>query len=170
MALRYLALAATLAVPLDPHDTDNQPFWTGHPDAAAFERAVEGRLVRARGLLARLVAVAGPRTVSNTLVPYDHLMRELDRAASKAGLIRSVHPDTALREAAERSDQRVSALATEISLDRRVFHAIAALGLDDADPVTRHYVRRILRDFRLAGVDKDAATRARIKALRDELV
>ena len=37
-------------------------------------------------------------------------------------------------------------------------------------PVTRHYVRRILRDFRLAGVDRDSATRARIKALREELV
>jgi Zn-dependent oligopeptidase len=170
MPLRYLALAATLAVPLDPPDTDNQPFWTGHPDAAAFERAVEGRLVRARGILARLVAVAGTRTVSNTLVPYDHLMRELDRAASEAGLIRSVHPDTALRQAAERGDQRVSAFATEISLDPRVFHAIEAVDLEGADPVTRHYTGLILRDFRLAGVDKDAATRARVKALRDELV
>src|SRR5205085_55338 len=31
-------------------------------------------------------------------------------------------------------------------------------------------VTRTLRDFRLAGVDKDEATRKRIKALRDELV
>ncbi len=170
MPLRHLALAATLAVPLDPPDTDNQPFWTGHPDAAAFERAVEGRLVRAREILGRLVAVSGRRTVSNTLAPYDHLMRELDRAASEAGLIQNVHPDSALRQAAERSDQRVSALTTEISLDRRVFEAIAAVDLDGADPVTRHYVSRILRDFRLAGVDRDSATRARIKALRDELV
>ena len=51
MPLRYLALAATLAAPIDPPDTDNQPFWTGHPDAATFERAVDARLGRARGLL-----------------------------------------------------------------------------------------------------------------------
>ena len=31
-------------------------------------------------------------------------------------------------------------------------------------------MQRTLRDFRLAGVDKDEATRKRIKALRDELV
>ena len=170
MALRYLALAAALAAPIDPPDTDNQPFWTGHPDAAAFERAVEGRLLRARGILDRLVTVTGRRTVPNTLVPYDNLMRELDRAASEASLIRSVHPDSALRQAAERSDQRVSAFATEISLDRRVFYAIEGVDLKGADPVTRHYVSRTLRDFRLAGVDKDSVTRARIKALRDELV
>lgn len=170
MPLRYLALAASLAGPLDPPDTDNQPFWTGHPDAAAFERALEGRLTRARGLLGRLVAVTGRRTIPNTLAPYDHLMRELDRAAAEAGLIRNVHPDSALRQAAEHADQRVSALATEISIDRRVFEAIGALALEEADPVTRHYVSRILRDFRLAGVDKDSATRAKIKALREELV
>jgi thimet oligopeptidase len=170
MPLRYLALAASLAAPTDPPDTDNQPFWTGHPDAATFERAVEARLVRARGLLADLVAVTGRRTVTNTLAPYDNLMRELDRASSQTGLIREVHPDSTVRQAAERGGQRVSALATEISLDRRVFDAIRTMELNGADPVTQHYVGRILRDFRLAGVDKDSATRARIQALRDELV
>ena len=39
-----------------------------------------------------------------------------------------------------------------------------------ADAETRYYLPRTLRDFRLAGVDKDEATRKRIKALRDELV
>jgi thimet oligopeptidase len=170
MPLRYLALAATLVAPMDPPDTDNQPFWTGHPDAATFERAVEARLSRARGILAELLAVTARRTVGNTLVPYDNLMRELDRASSQTGLIREVHPDSTVRQAAERGGQRVSALATEISLDRRVFDAIRAMDLEAADPVTRHYVDRILRDFRLAGVDKDSATRTRIKELRDELV
>jgi Zn-dependent oligopeptidase len=170
MALRYVALAAALAAPTDPPDADNQPFWTGHPDAPTFERAVDVRLDHARDLLVRLVGVKSKRTVANTLVPYDQLMRELDRAASATGLIQKVHPDSALREAADRSDRKVSALATEISLDRRVFDAVRAMDLSDADPVTRHYVRRILRDFGLAGVDRDSATRVRIKELREELV
>jgi thimet oligopeptidase len=170
MPLRYLALAATLAAPVDPPDTDNQPFWTGQPDAATFERAVDARLGRARTLLDRLVRVTGKRTVTNTLVPYDNLMRELDRASSQSGLIREVHPDSTLRQAAERGGQRVAALATDISLDRRVFDAIQTMEMGNADSATRHYVGRILRDFRLAGVDKDSATRERIKALRDELV
>jgi thimet oligopeptidase len=170
MTLRYVAIAAALAAPTDPPDTENQPFWSGHPDAPTFERAVDARLDRARDLLARLAGVKGQRTVTNTLVPYDRLMRELDRAASATGLIQKVHPDSAVREAADRGDRKVSALATEISLDRRVFDAVGAMDLSGADSVTRHYVGRILRDFRLAGVDRDSATRARIKALREELV
>ena len=170
MTLRHLAFAAMLAAPIDPPDTDNLPFWTGHPDAAAFERAVEVRLVRVRGLLEKLVSAGGRRTVANTLVPYDRLMRELDRAGSAAGLIEKVHPDSTLRQAAERSNQKVSALATSVSLDRRLYDALRAVDLEGADEATRHYHTRILRDFRLAGVDRDSATRVRIKALRDELV
>ena len=170
MALRNVALAAALVAPADPPDTDNQPFWAGLPDAAAFEQAIDARLARARDLLARLVRVSGRRTVDNTLVPYDRLMRELDRAGGAAGLIQKVHPDTALRQAADRGDRKISTLLTEISLDRRVFDAITAMELEGADPVTRHYVGRLLRDFRLAGVDRDSATRARIQALREELV
>ena len=170
MTLHYVALAAALAAPTDPPDTDNQPFWTGYPDAAGFEHAVDARLTRARGLLAELIGVTGRRDVANTLVPYDRLMRELDRAGGAAGLIQKVHPDTTLQQAADRGDRKVSALATEISLDRRVFDAVRTMDLSGADDVTRHYVRRVLRDFRLAGVDRDEATRARIKALREELV
>jgi thimet oligopeptidase len=39
-----------------------------------------------------------------------------------------------------------------------------------ADAETRFYTEKALRDFRLAGVDKDEATRNRIRALREELV
>ena len=75
MALRYVALAAALAAPTDPPDTDNQPFWTGHPDAPTFERAVDVRLDHARICSSDWSAVTGKRTVANTLVPYDQLMR-----------------------------------------------------------------------------------------------
>ena len=43
MTLRYVAIAAALAAPTDPPDTENQPFWSGHPDVPTFERAVDAR-------------------------------------------------------------------------------------------------------------------------------
>ena len=51
----------------------------------------------------------------------------------------------------------------------RLAHVFAP-DLGEADEETRYYVEKTLRDFRLAGVDKDEATRQRITALRDELV
>jgi thimet oligopeptidase len=43
------------------------------------------------------------------------------------------------------------------------------MDLNGADPATRYYAERTLLAFRLAGVDKDDATREKIRALREQL-
>ena len=146
------------------------PFWAGTPNAAAFEKIEADRMARTRKAIERLAAVKGPRTIENTLGPYDEAVTLLDAAGSQAGLMEEVHPDSTLRAVAEGQSQKVSALATELSLDRRVYDALKALDVSHADAETRFYVEHELRDFRLAGVDKDDATRAKITALRDTLV
>jgi len=151
------------------------PFWTGMTSVAAFEHAMDGRLAHARALLAQLIAVTGARTLDNTLRVYDDLQIEIDAVSQQAQLIQSVHPDAAMRDAAEKVSQKASALNTEVSLNRSVFDAIQALDVTaarrsaEAPGETEYYLKRLLRDFRLAGVDKDEATRKRIQALRDEL-
>ena len=146
------------------------PFWTGTPDAAGFLDRAAARLERARAAIDSLLAVRGPRTLANTLQPYDDALIELDSFGPQATLMENVHPDRELREAAEKVTQQAAAFATELSLNRDVYEALAALDLSGADPPTRHYVAKTLRDFRLAGVDRDEATRARIRQLNDELV
>ena len=54
--------------------------------------------------------------------------------------------------------------------NRPTYEALARLNVSRADAATKHYVEKTLRDFKRAGVDKDDATRARIKTLREELV
>ncbi|MGI0148628.1 MAG: M3 family metallopeptidase, partial [Thermoplasmata archaeon] len=65
--------------------------------------------------------------------------------------------------------QEAERFATDLSLNRPLYDAFVSLDVSHADPETRHAVSKILRDFRLAGVDRDEATRVRIKALRDEM-
>ena len=48
-----------------------------------------------------------------------------------------------------------------------MFDALNGLDAKAPDAETQYYLRRTLRNFHLAGVDKDEATRQRIKALRD---
>ena len=109
-------------------------------------------------------------TVDRTLAAFDDAMFQLDLVASQAGLMENVHPDPDVRATAERASQQAAALGTELSLDHRVYSALAAIDDSGADPETRHYLRRTLQDFRLAGVDRDAESRARIARLREELV
>ena len=49
----------------------------------------------------------------------------------------------------------------KLSLDRGVYDALREIDASAADGPTRHYLHRLLRDFRRAGVDRDDATRAR---------
>lgn len=145
-------------------------FFTGSPNAAAFRASCEAELVRARESLDRMLGVSGPRTLENTLEPYNAAMMHADNAGSWSSLLESVHPDSAYRATAEAMTQATSAFLTEVSLNRAVYDAILAVDVSSADPATRHFVLKTLRDFRLAGVDRDEATRRRIQEIRDELV
>ncbi|NUR69978.1 MAG: Zn-dependent oligopeptidase [Hamadaea sp.] len=79
------------------------------------------------------------------------------------------HPDAEVRAAAATVQQDIDKRLTEISLDPAVYQTLAGLDLSGEDAATRHWVGRVLRDMRLAGVDRDDETRARVRALQDEL-
>ena len=88
---------------------------------------------------------------------------QLDAAAAQTSLDGEAStPTRPCGAMAEEQDQKVSALVTEISLNRQVYDALSKLDVSKADPRRNFYVERELRDFRLAGVDKDEPTRVKI--------
>ena len=142
--------------------------WASKPDFAAFEKIETDRLAAAQRSIETLLAAKGSRTIENTLVPFDEAVRQNNSAGYFAGLMEQVHPDAGFRDHATAMLTRASAAQTAIALNRDVYAALAALDLSKADSATRYYVQRQLLEFRLAGVDKDDATRARLKKLNDQ--
>jgi thimet oligopeptidase len=118
------------------------------------------------------VDVIRGRTLSGLarLEAYDEVRAALSNAADLVSLLAVCHPDAALRDAADAAKQAISKVSTDISLDRDVYDALVELDVGAADEVTRHYVGRVLRDFRRAGVDRDEPTRSRVRDLVEELV
>jgi thimet oligopeptidase len=162
-----LLQSAAAVAPADA--ASNVPFFAGITDPASLTAAVESRLARARQTLDTMLAVTGKRTVENTLRPYDNLKIELGGAGGLANAVRSLHPDASMRKTAGELVERIGAVATELSLNRALYDALASTTLTRADAETKHYVTRELRDYRRQGVEKDDATRQRITALRAEL-
>lgn len=146
------------------------PFWSGNPDVETFGALQHERLAKAGKALSKLLAIRGARTIENTLLLYDEIFVHVDSASSQSSLIEQVHPNPAMRAQAEKLTQETAAFATEISLNRDVYDVLAAINPKNADAATQYYLSRTLRDFRLAGVDKDESTRKRVKELRDEIV
>src|SRR5882757_5101530 len=143
--------------------------WATKPDAAAFEKIVNDRLAEGQESIDKIVAVKGARTIENTLVNYDEAIRHINIGYYLANMMFQVHPDAAFRDKASTMNQKATAMLTALSLNRDVYKALSALDLSKTDATTRYYVTRTLLEFRLAGVDKDDATRAKLKQLNDDL-
>jgi thimet oligopeptidase len=150
--------------------TISQPtLWAAKPDVAGFEKIVNERLAAANAAVAEISSLKGTRTIDNTLAPFDKAVQQINSALYFSALMQQVHPDTTFRDHATEMVRKASAVQTELSLNRDVYNALSDLDVSKADAATRYYVKRQLLEFRLAGVDKDDATRARLKKLNDDL-
>ncbi len=143
--------------------------WVQAKDPAAAEAWVNQRLDEEKAAINTLLTVSGPRTVENTLRPFDAAENALTLAGNNAYLLYSLADDAAMRDKAQALESKISSTGTDLSLDPRVYHALAAVPLPANDPATRHYLEHTLLEYRLAGVDKDEATRKQIRAVSDRL-
>ncbi|MBS0581357.1 MAG: Zn-dependent oligopeptidase [Proteobacteria bacterium] len=161
------ALAAPAMAPAAPIPTPVHAWETGGTPAA-LEAWVRQHLQSADASIAKLLAVKGARTVDNTMRPYDDALCALYDAQSQAQLLYGVGESKELRDKAQALTQTVAAALAALNLNQSVYRALTAVP-SPADPATRHYLERALLEYRLAGVDRDEATRAKIKALQDRI-
>ena len=140
----------------------------GAASAEALTAWVSARLAAHEAALAALLAVEDPRTPENSLRLYDAALEQLGLAGAQAGILNSVAADKAVRDQAQLEAQRVAMAGAALSLNRPVYDALTAIDLAGANAATRHFVERTLLSYRLAGVDKDEATRNRLQALHEK--
>jgi thimet oligopeptidase len=132
--------------------------------SAAADTAIES----ARTRITRVTQ--GAPAPEALLDAYDEAIAGLTDLTDLAELVARTSIDPAMRAAGDEVAQRLHRQRTDIELDPAVYEALATLDVPGDDPATRHWVSRTLRDFRRAGVDRDAATRDRVRRLREELV
>ncbi|MEZ4401116.1 MAG: M3 family metallopeptidase [Kofleriaceae bacterium] len=155
--------------PVKPDVVDAKPVPKPPTPAEAFLTDCRGGIATAKQALPGVLAVTGPRSVDNTLAPLNQLFTALGNSMAAAGLYSEVHPDVDVQAAARTCEQEGSAFVTDLMLDRGLYDAIAAVDLAAADADTQRFASHMLRDFRQAGVDKDDATRTRLKQIDEQL-
>jgi len=166
----WLIGGATLHVaPATSERVNASPFYAGIGDPASLKKTMDARLGDAQQALDRLLAVKGTRTIENTLRLYDDVRIDLDDVYGPASVLFAVHPDERMRQVASEMAQRTRAIGTDLGLNRAVYDALAAVDVSRADAATKYDLQRELADFHRDGVDRDAATRARIRQLRSDL-
>jgi thimet oligopeptidase len=164
-----LLLIPTATIGAQQLPKSQPPLWSAKPGVAAFEEMENNRLAAAQRAMDQILAVKGSRTIENTLAPYDEAIRQLNAASYFSTLVQQVHPDAAFRDHATAMTTKVSSAQTALLLNHDVYQALSILDVSKADAATRYYIQRQLLEFRLAGVDKDDATREKLKKLNDQL-
>lgn len=151
----------TSPAPLTLPDADSAESWIN-------ERA-EAALTRARELADGLKAQP-PADALATLRIWDDVTLALHGTSGLSSLLANVHPVEAARTAAESAELAAQKLSTELSQDAALFAVFDALDAAGLDPLAARFLTKILLDFRRAGVDKDEATRARLKEINERLM
>ncbi|MES2222179.1 MAG: peptidase M3, partial [Acidobacteriota bacterium] len=150
-----------------PHDELHA--WAGELTPDSLNAWVAHHLQAHHAAIDQLLIVQEPRTVENTLAPYDRAVAALGIAGSEAGLLHSVCQQKAVRTQAEAMVQAVSEAAVQLSLNPQVYLALSSIDRTNLDAATKHYLERTLLQYRLAGVDKDPATRDKIQQLQERI-
>lgn len=117
-----------------------------------------------------LESFEGKPGVDNYYKSLDSLATSLGNLSSVAQSLGGVHPDPELRTAGENCAQLLSEIGTDLSLSRPIYEAVGQIDTNNEDTATKQSVEKTLLAFKLSGVDKDEATRDRIRALNTELV
>jgi thimet oligopeptidase len=140
----------------------------GTPES--FLASCRGDLGKTKQQVAGIKATTPPRDAVATLQAFDTTILIAGDAAARSGLAEQVHPAKPFRDAAQVCEQEASQLLTDISLDKEMYNVLASLDGSKLDSAGSYFLRTTLRDYHRSGVDRDDATRAKIRQLQDELV
>ncbi len=102
-------------------------------------------------------------TWDETFGAFDELSFFLSASGSIPQLMGATHPDKAVRDAADESDPKISAFATDLFLDKDVFHVLEHFEKQhtESDAARLRFMRETLNEYRRNGLalsDKDQTT------------
>ncbi|MFA5630720.1 MAG: M3 family metallopeptidase [Porticoccaceae bacterium] len=119
--------------------------------------------------ISALEAFTGPYMPDSVLDPLNRIEMRIANGATFAGLMENVHPDAEVRDAASTCTTAYSDLSTRLSLSHAIYQAVRKTDVSNTADDTQRYHFLTLQTFTLAGVDRDAETRARIRELNDRI-
>jgi thimet oligopeptidase len=140
------------------------PVFPSFKNAAALEAYCGRGLGRARASLNRLEE---HRADGNWTAAYDDLNALIEDWAGPVYLLSNVHPDPALRQAAEACELRWQDFSSSLGQNEKLY--LAASRLRPRDPVDALLLKTLREDFEDAGVSLPPDKRRRAKEINDRL-
>ncbi|MGK2910225.1 MAG: M3 family metallopeptidase [Sphingobium sp.] len=116
-----------------------------------------------------LEARKGPATIVKDFAAFDDLSLLLTDGSSEMYLVSQTSTVAPVRAAAEACVQKIADANTGVNLSRPIYDRLAAIPAAGLDDKTGFTLRKMLTNYKLSGVDKDDATRAKVTQLQKEI-
>ena len=173
---RLTAVALLLALAAAPvHASRTAPLIDyGTVTQEMVEKECTATLARADGIVEALVAVEGPRTFENTMLPLNSINVLMGQTFGRYAFMGYVSDDAELREVARGQEELLDKYGVDLGFREDVYEAVAAYaGSDEAKALTgerARYLEFALRDFRRNGFGESKEIRDEVQELKNRLV
>lgn len=141
-------------------------------DAAGIQHAMDGAIAKAEATISALLAIGNAqRNFENTCSAWDRLFVESGVIANRIYLMKEVHPDVTVREAATEAIKRFQQWAVGVEYREDVYLAFKAYADSAPELAGEHkkYLEETMRDFRRSGMALPLEKRLEIESLRKRL-
>ncbi len=138
----------------------------------AIRSSVKEAISRADSAMDELAALDhSTRNFENTAAAFDRLLCDSGVVASRIYLLKEVHPDSSIREAATEAIKEFQQWAVGIDYREDVYEAFKAYvdSQPELEGEALRFVGDVMRDYRRSGMSLPPADRSRVEALRKEL-
>lgn len=133
-----------------------------------FTQLCDSVMAQARQDFETLESDTSPATLASVVGGFDQITYNM-QSIRHSWYMKAVHPDEAVRDAATDCSQRYSDFLSQVGLSRGYYERLAAIDLSTLKPEEKYMVEQGVSAFTRAGVDKDEASRDKIRALRKEI-
>lgn len=148
----------------DPGVSTAADGWNFMLRAPQLASLCETTLAQGRTAFAAIENDTSPATLQQVFGAYDAMSIDL-QAIQHVWYLKSVHPDTQVQAAAEVCVKDYTDFAASHDLSPKFYQRVASIDLHNASASERLMVQKRLREFRQAGVDRDQATREKVRSL-----
>ncbi len=137
--------------------------------AAELRSRTVAEIARAQQAVDALLADPAAATVEQLLVPLNRILAGVRDVVVHGSLIFSVHPDAGVRTAGREASEAAERFLHAFRLNERIYARLRALDRTGLDRPSQFALDKLLREMRRAGVERDAASRARLFELNQKI-
>lgn len=160
---------ATPAAPVQPAPAPQVSRRDRSRAAGDYHDDCEARLEEARRTFRALTGQPDTGATADVLHALNELEMQIDDLDGKSTLYADVHPDADMRTSAAECRDKTRSFKERLETSPALYERVRELQTGVLDSAARRYRETLLRDFRRAGADRNAATRERIRGLKTKI-